>query len=190
MFIEGIILGLIIGIIRNGRISNLFDLNFNGWYLILLGFFIQYTPMILNILKIDFLSYKYFLITGNLLILIVLLINYKISGSLIIMFGGILNLLGYALNNFKMPIIKNAASDKLITGIESGKIITFKLIDNLNTSTHFLGKIIKLPDFYPLLDFISIGDIVMTIGIVFLVSNEMKKVYFQRKSSMLRFPYN
>lgn len=190
MFIEAMILGLIIGIANNGRISNLFSLNIKYWYLIILGVLVQYSPLILKAFSLEMFNYNYFTVIGNLLLLIVLIMNLKIKGIFIILFGGVLNLAAFLLNGLKMPILESASSDKMINLIKTGNLVNYKIIEDLYSWKLYLGKIIKIPDFYIYTKSLSVGDVFIMIGLIILVAMEMKKTYFKQKGIMLRFPYN
>jgi hypothetical protein len=187
MFIEAMILGLIIGTIRKGRISNLFSLNIRGWYLIIIGVIIQYMPIIFNIFSINILNFNYFTVVGNVILLFVVLINIEIKGIFIILIGGIINLFGFVINGFKMPIIQSGVSEKMMHLINSNNVLNYKLISEISNWKIYLGKIIVIPDIYPFYKVLSAGDIIIMIGLVVLVEMEMKKTYFKGNGRMLKF---
>jgi len=189
MFIEALIIGLIIGVITKGRISNLFSLNIRGWYLIVVGALIQYLPVVLKSFEIQLFDYNYFTLIGNAILLFAIFINIEIKGIFIILIGGILNLFGFVVNGFKMPIIESLASEKFVQLIISNDIVNYKLISEISSWENYFGKIIALPDIYPLHKALSFGDLVITIGLMVLISLEMKKTYFHGSANMLKFPY-
>jgi hypothetical protein len=189
MFIEAMILGLIVGIASKGRISNLFSLNIRGWYLIIIGVLIQYMPLLFNMFKINILNFNYFTVVGNLILLFVVLINIEINGFFIILIGGIINLFGFVINGFKMPIIQAGVSEKMIQLINSNNVLNYKLINEISNWKFYLGKIIVIPDIYPFYKVLSVGDIIIMIGLVVLVEMKMKKTYFEGNGRMLKFNY-
>ncbi len=189
MFIEALIIGLIIGIITKGRISNLFSLNIRGWYLIVVGALVQYLPVVLNLFKIQLFDYNYFTLIGNVILLLAVIINIEIKGVFIILIGGILNLVGFILNGFQMPVLHSLVSKKFIQLVSDNDVMNYKLISEMSNWKYYFGKIISMPNIYPFHKALSFGDIVITIGLIILVSLEMKKTYFRGSDNMLRFPH-
>ena len=189
MFIEAIVLGMIIGLISKRRISNLFSIDIKGWHFIILAVLIQYSPIFLKSFNLVRFDYNYFTLIGNIIILIVILINREIKSSLVIFIGGLINTVAFYINGLKIPLLKGIASSKMIELINEGKIINYKLVDELVNWKLYLGKIIKEPDVYPFARPLSIGDLIIILGIVLLIVREMDKTYFKNKGAMLRFPY-
>jgi len=189
MFIEALIIGLIIGMIIKGRIANLFSLNIRGWYLIVVGALIQYVPVVLSLFKIQLFNYNFFTIIGNVILFLALIINIEIKGVFIILVGGIINLFGFVLNGFQMPVLQSQASKNFIQLVNGNDVINYKLISEISNWKYYFGKIISMPDIYPFHKALSFGDIVITIGLIVLVSLEMKKTYFRGSDNMLRFPH-
>lgn len=189
MFIEAIIIGIIVGIVRNGRLSNLSELNFRGWYLILFGFIIQYLPLFFSLFNFELFNDKW-QIVGNIIILITLILNINFSGVWIIILGGIINSIGYIINDYNVMIVKTSISEKMINYIDTGALVNYKYFSQVSHWKHYFGKFIALPEIYPLVKAISIGDIIISIGIIFFISMEMKKIYYKNRGSMLRFSYN
>lgn len=189
MFIESMILGLIIGMINKGRISNLFSLNIRGWYLIIIGVLIQYLPLVLNAFEIHLFDYNYFVVVGNLIVLFTVLINIEIKGVFIILVGGIFNVFGFIINGFKMPILKYGVSENLNSLISSNNVMNYELIDNISNWKYYFGKIFVFPEIYPFYKVLSVGDILIMAGLIVLVALEMKRTYFRGSGRMLRFTY-
>lgn len=193
MFIEAIILGVIIGVIRNGRLSNLTEIYIRGWYLIILGVVIQYVPILLNILGFEQLNFEYITFIGMLLMVVALIMNLDLKGIWMILLGGLLNLLGLVFNGFKMPIhlgsLQTLEMNYFIESIRSGNLINYQLFSEFINWKLALGKFIPIPKIYPFAKVLSIGDIVMMLGIILFISSEMKSNYFKRSSSMLQFSY-
>jgi len=189
MFIEAIILGMIIGLITKRRISNLFSIEIKGWHFIILAVLIQYSPVVLK--SFDFISfdYNYFTLTGNIIILIIVLINREIKSSLVIFLGGLINTIAFYINGLKIPLLESVASNQMIELIRNGKIINYKLVSELTSWKLYLGKIVKVPEIYPFARPLSIGDMIIMLGLVLLIVREMDKTYFKNNGAMLRFPY-
>lgn len=193
MFIEAIILGIILGFIRKGRFSNLRLFKINGWVLIILAFLAQIMPLFTE--KISFIEpyTRYSYIISMVFVLIVVLMNMGKKGFPIFLVGVILNLLVVIMNDFKMPIyfegLRLAGMDYMIDAINNGEIINYMPLDKVTDWTKYLAKFIVIPRPYPLAKVISVGDILMSLGIIFLLQGEMVKSYLSAKGRMIRLGY-
>ncbi len=183
MWIEGILIGIIIGLMRGGRLNYLSNLELKHGYIFILGVLIQISPFFLG--KFAFFATKANIISfvGYALIFIFLLLNISQKGVKIICLGSLMNLLVLALNKFKMPIKAdgtNAGIVKLRLAIEAGEIKNYFLFSTYDNYSFYLGKIIQMPDFYIGVPVISISDILIGIGMIILVQWTMvsKKGFF------------
>src|SRR6056297_104536 len=149
MFIEAIILGMIIGLITKRRISNLYSIEIKGWHFIILAVLIQYLPIVLKSFDFIKFDYNYFTLAGNIMILIIVLINREIKSSLVIFLGGLINTIAFYVNGLKIPILQSIASNQMIELIRNGRILNYKLVEELSRWELYLGKIVKVPDVYP-----------------------------------------
>lgn len=193
MFLEAIILGIIIGIIRKGKLSNLGITSIRGWFIIIIAFFIQIAPAFSSGIEFIKPMEKYTYIFSMVFMLIVILINLDKKGFSIILIGLLLNSLVVIMNGFKMPIyfegLRLAGMADTIEAITNGNIINYINLDSVTNWTQYLGKFIVIPKPYPLAKVISVGDIFMSLGIIFFIQGEMVKSYFAMKSRMVRMGY-
>ncbi len=193
MFVESVILGIVIGIVQNGRITNIGITRIRGWYIILLAFFLGISPMfsINSPFFEDFGSRIYFI--SLLMMFGILLWNLDKKGFWIIAIGAVLNIVTIMLNHFKMPIymegLRIAGLENMINGIESGEIINYISMESLDSWSRFLGKLIVIPKPYPLAKLISIGDLLMSLGIIFYLRGEMLKKYRFSRNRMVTPQY-
>lgn len=194
MYIEAVIIGIIIGMIRNGKFTNITDIRLRGLFLVILSVAVQISPIFL--VKIESMNEYLYLFPFVSLVLMTLAILFNISrkGMKIIFLGSLLNIAVMALNNFYMPIdfssLEWAGLTPLLESIKSGSVIAYMNLENATTAGTYLGKILPLPSFYPLSKVLSIGDILITLGIVFFFQGEMNRSYFRGDSSMIKFSYN
>ncbi len=180
MFIEAILLGIILGRLRSGKVSALEKVNFKGLGIILallifdivFRFFLSSSQT--SIADSLFIYYPVFSMIIYLGTIIVLEINKNIKNMRIIEAGFILNFLPMALNGGKMPVLKSALLEIGKTReaqiMEQGLMLGHKLIDN-NTRFSLLADFIPLNIFIPKV--ISLGDIVIAIGIILFISHYM-----------------
>jgi len=194
VFVEAVLVGIIIGLLRKGRIGSLGDMQFKGLWIVILAFIIQISPLFLARAGAFTEQLIYFPFTGMCLMVVVLFLNLDKSGIWFIIPGAILNLIAVGLNEFRMPIDFNGLEYAGLTGvietITDGSLINLVNVDQAFGMTGYLGKFIALPSIYPFAKVLSMGDILLTVGIVILVQGEMKKVYYRGTGSMVKYSYN
>lgn len=191
MILEAIILGVLIGIFRNGRFYNLIEVEFKGWYFVFLGAALQIIPIAFTKLteEISFLSWAPF--AGVCLIWLGVLMNHKLKGFKLLAFGAALNLLVMLLHGGKMPIHLGFAEhfgiSAIVESVKSGTMANLMPFDQAHGIFKWLGKVIPIPRPYPLAKMISIGDFIISIAIVYFIQGEMVFYHFKSKSRMLKF---
>ena len=184
MIIETMILSLLVGKLRGGKIRNLEDLYINGWYLFVVSFLIEIVTLLVISRGQGFLSillenkFFYIHILIYLTLIIGLTMNWKCIGLRIVLFGSIINFLPIIFNNGKMPVLLNALEhSKLynqISLLEEGRIVTHVLA-RWNTKLIILGDIIPIGKPYILPKIISVGDILIAFGLFLLIQMNMKR---------------
>lgn len=191
MIFEAIILGFIIGIFRNGRWYNLMEVEFKGWYLIFLGAALQIVPIALTKLteQVPVLSWAPF--GGICLIWLAVLMNHKLKGFKLLALGAALNMLVMMLHGGKMPIHLGFAEHfgigAIVESVKSGTMANLMPFDQATGLLKWLGKVIPIPKPYPLAKMISIGDLIISVAIVYFIQGEMVFYHFKSKSRMLKF---
>ena len=182
MFIESIVISIIIGFIRGGKIRKFKAKNHKTIWILLFGMVIQYALIFLNrveeigsISKI--LSYtKEILIISYLLILIGLVTNLKFRSLWAVLIGYMMNFLVIAANGWKKPILLEGIELFNVKGlkemIEMGKSALYTPIVE-STKYPALGDIIIFSNPYPISKIISLGDLVISFGIFALIQEIM-----------------
>lgn len=176
MVFDGIILSIIVGFFRKGSLRPLANLKLKcGWVFPLLlivqfvFFFFQnryswlgqassYTFMAVYVIGLFF-----------------LFINRKNPGFTIIFIGVLLNFIVMAINGGRMPVSAESASVLDPGYIDALKTGLYGKHELLTSHTHlgFLGDIIALSKPYPRTQVISIGDVIMNIGIFLYIQHLM-----------------
>ncbi|SEM66456.1 hypothetical protein SAMN05192533_104276 [Mesobacillus persicus] len=176
MVFDGIILSFIVGLFRKGNLSGLSNLKLKwGWVFPLL--------LLLQI-GIYFLQNKYEVIgnfSGYIFILVYILgllflyINRNYPGFSIIFIGVFLNFLVMAINGGRMPVSIEAATvlDPSYTEALKHGLYGKHMLLTETTKLGFLGDIIPLSPPYPRTQVISIGDVIMNIGIFLFIQHLM-----------------
>ena len=194
MYIEAIILGLIIGFARNGRLANFFEVRFKGWALSILAFALFLIPYLLRIMESPFEKLQIFPFLAMVICAIIALLNFEKNGMKILFIGVLLNLVVMGLNDFKMPIdaIKMEALGftSFIESLKDGYVVNYMSMDGAHPISTILGKVIALPDFYPLKKVLSAGDLIISIGIAAIIQYEMLLSSVKSRGSMVHFSYN
>lgn len=159
MFVEALILSIIIGLIRGGRIKRLKILNLTSIWAILLGIVIQYLLSFLDIVEgngiVDvILKYRTQIqIFSYILILIGIVLNYRIRSLWAIFVGYGLNFISIAFNGWTIPnLIENSVQDVKLP---------------------ILGYTIEFFEPYPLPKLLTLGDIIISFGIFALIQEVM-----------------
>ena len=182
MFIEAILISIIIGLIRGGRLKVPKAVNHKTMGLFVFGIIIQYMLIFLtgmdetsSINKI--LSYtKQAHIISYILILIGIVTNIKFKSLWVALVGFLMNFFVIGLNGWKMPIslegIKLIGSPNLYEMIDSGKMALYTPIVD-STKYPILGNIIIFANPYPISRIISLGDLIISFGIFALIQEIM-----------------
>ncbi|GAB6932828.1 DUF5317 domain-containing protein [Calditerricola satsumensis] len=171
MLIDGVLLGLVVALLRGGKLAHLADVRIRGAWVfvalclgqVALYLFRDQMPSIFRMSPVWFLS-------AYLVMFLVLYQNRHIHGVNVMLIGGLLNFVVMVANGGYMPVSPEAASLISPTYIEPlpqgpyGKHILMSEETNLN----FLGDIIPLLPPYPRHQVVSIGDVLINIG-AFLV---------------------
>jgi len=193
MYIEAVIIGIVIGMIRNGKFTNITNMRLRGLFLVILSVAVQVSPIFL--VKMKFIrEYLYiFPFISLVLMSLAILVNISRKGMKVIFLGALFNIVVMALNNFHMPIdfasLEWAGLTPLLESIKSGSVIGYMNVENATTIGTYLGKILPIPSIYPFSKVLSIGDIIITLGIILFFQGEMIRSYFRGDSSMINFSY-
>lgn len=184
MFIEAVILGVIIGITRRGKIYRLSYIHFNMSPLIYISALLYICIIIMNLGLLDYTSLLYttFLIMSYVLIFIFIIANTDIKFMFVTLIGLCSNIICFLVNGFKFPMSSNSVS--ILYGTEmynllvNGKIKFY--IPTENSSLSFLGSVITIGNY----KIVSIGDIIISVGIVLIVQAIISDKYLRNKSNI------
>jgi len=186
MVFDGIVISFVIGLLRKGNLRGLAQLNLKwGWVFPLLlavefvMYFFQNDSKLLG--QVSGAIYIVVYVLG----LLFLFINRKNSGFLLIFIGVFLNFLVMALNGGRMPVSEHAAASVLDPSyVQVLKDSLYAKHTLLTSSTHlgFLGDVIPITKPYPRTQIISIGDIIMNIGIFLFIQYLMVRHPLAKKT--------
>ncbi|MFI2856106.1 DUF5317 domain-containing protein [Paenibacillus sp. JSM ZJ436] len=186
MVFDGIILGLIVGMIRGGLKQGLHafgQLKLKGGWIFPVLLLIQLVIFAVQDQSSFVASISSYVFMGIYIVgMAFLWMNRNQPGFGWILTGVFLNFLVMAVNGGRMPVSLQAASvldPYYVDMLSQGTVITKHYLLDESTRLPFLGDIIPLSPPYPRSQAISIGDIVMNVGIfiyiVQLMSGDKKK---------------
>lgn len=184
MLIETLGLSFMISKIKGGKIKNLEQLHIRGWYLFLLGFMLEIISLWVFVNTNDRLAtaivnnFLIIQISTYILLILGLLLNIRKKGIKSILIGTGLNFIPVVANNGRMPVsqtglVKSYLYEQLEL-LKNSKILTH-ILAGKNTKFYYLSDIIPIPKPYPFPKIISIGDIIISIGIFLLIQFYMKE---------------
>lgn len=172
MFVLAIILGIIIGYIFKGKLSNLPTVNLKGTYLIIIGFLIEFITnrlIIGGMLKISIFT---FLLDLSMYILIFTFVFLNKKNYLIVIMGigFLLNAIAIFSNSGTMPVTPKALEIMHVNSVNNKGLYSV-----VNSNTHF-GI---LCDIFPIhfirsLFVVSLGDIVSATAIFIFIVKGMR----------------
>lgn len=195
MFIEALIIAIVIGFVRGGRIVNIGNMNIRGWLLVVIAFVLQMIPIFFSTLPAVS-EYGYYIsFAAMVLMLLLVIINIEKKGFWLIVIGAIMNIMAMWFNGFLMPIsfagLTYIGFADIVEAVKSGDIINYISIESITHWSANLGKAIVLPRWYPFAKVISFGDIFMSIGLFWFAQSEMiQQHHFKGKSKMIHYSIN
>jgi hypothetical protein len=187
MVYDGIIISFIIGLLRGGNLKGIADLKLKfGWIfpiLLAIQFAIYFTQG-----HIGFIASisNYIFIFVYIIGLFFLWMNRSYRGIPLIFIGVLLNFVVMLVNGGRMPVSLEAAATLDPIYVEAIKNGLYAKHSLLTGETHlaFLGDIIPLTPPYPREQVISIGDIIMNIGVYFFIQQIMLNTASQKAKNV------
>ncbi len=181
MWIEAILIGLIVGLLRGGRFSNLANFSLRAVLLLVAGLILQLLPFFLHVIPFVKDNAALFSFVGLLFAIAFVILNFKITGMPLILLGVLLNALVLLFHNFKMPIqLADATSANFVQmklAIASGAVSNYMLMSNSTHIIKYLGKLWLMPSYYPFTKFFGVPDIIIAIGIIWLLQTALKNKF-------------
>lgn len=182
MFLEAVILGIIIGLVRKGKLFRLAYVRFNFKILIYISAVLYLAIIVMNLGLFNYSSslYSVFLVGSYIFTLLFIVANISMKFMVVPLVGLGLNLLVFVANNFKFPLSSNAATKLYGTEMNelliNGKILFFTQAEGASLS--FLGNIITIGNWIT----VSAGDIISAIGIILVVQAILADKYIQNRN--------
>lgn len=180
MIFEGLILGMIIGRLRGGKLDNLGRFIFRSSFLLVFALILQLATSILislgNERAINNRMILY--IISYLMLFIVLFLNLNKKSVWLILIGSILNFAALVLNSGSMPIdlalLEKMGFENMYQSFKIGALPNYIDIGQAYSFTIHLAKKFATPAVYPLKQIFSLGDILISIGLLIFTQSIMQ----------------
>ena len=180
LFIAAILIGVLIGYLRRGRISHLASLRLRLLALIVVATLIQVLifPLFGERALFPYATTFFHLLSYGLVFLF-LAFNYRLLPIVLIGCGAILNLLPIAFNGGYMPsshaaLSRAGGAEIAARLVDEGQVGNVVLMSD-QTRLNILGDFLYLPEQVPLAAAFSLGDLVIALGIAWLIARGMRK---------------
>ena len=178
LFLLAILIGMAVGALRRGRLSNLPSLRLCRVWILLLALLIQVLifPLFTSqplfpyaIAPLHLISYA--------LVLVWIAMNLRTRAMWMVGAGGALNFLVLSVNGGYMPVsldaMVQAGHARTASHLAEAGVYANVIPMGGETRLNFLGDILAMPDWVPLAGVFSLGDIVIAAGIVWLIAKGM-----------------
>jgi len=178
LYVYIIIISIIIGLLRNGKLSSLSQISLKKIELIVLACLIQAGLIFLGSKKVKFvLDYSsYMIIFSYIVLLLAVWYNKKLKGMKIIALGIAFNFIVIVANGGHMPILLGslykAGLNDIALILKEGSHVTNTLITE-KTLFRFLADVIPLSPPFPAPSVVSVGDFLLFYGVFNLIQNAM-----------------
>ncbi|SDJ92987.1 DUF5317 domain-containing protein [Natronincola ferrireducens] len=195
MMLEGILLGILVGKIRGGKFKRLGTTMLRFSWFILLTFILRLGIDIMISLGYPLvIEYRMILyVIAYSLLFIALFLNMHFKCMWFIMLGSIANFAAIILNSGSMPVdmrvLETVGFQNMMNSIQLGTLPQYIPLEEAKLYTEYLGRRLSMPSFYPLKQVFSGGDILIVIGIFFLIQNMMTPSIYHRTSKVIRFDH-
>jgi len=176
--IWAVLVGLVVGYLRRGRVVNLAQLRLRGLWLL-------FPPIVLQLLIFPLGSYgpllrfgtPYWHILSYLFLLAFVFCNRRYPEILVMGFGLFLNFLVIVANGGYMPAsaeaLRKAGLESVAQGLETGTRAGNTVLMGSSTRLNFLGDWLYLPAWLPLSSAFSVGDVILGVGAALFLSRRM-----------------
>lgn len=174
--IYAVIIGLLVGWARGGRVKNLelLEIKKGGWAVTALVIqLVIFTPLARGItswiVPLHLLSY---LMIGTFLVY-----NIKLKGFIPVALGWAANFTVIAANGGYMPadvnLISGVASQSVVDSLQTEGIMNNSATLGESSRLPWLGDIFSLPSWLPLANVFSLGDLLIALGCLVIISSGM-----------------
>jgi hypothetical protein len=164
-------LGILVGLVRGGRLANLGDLRFEWGWLALAGLAAQVVLFSPPVGAVVGAAAPILYVASTVLVLAVVLRNRRLPGLKLVAIGAISNLVAIVANGGYMPADPGALA---LAGMDPGTAYSNSIVTNRPVLAP-LTDIFAMPDWMPFANVFSIGDVLIGAGIVVAIAAGMAR---------------
>lgn len=196
MFIEALILGTVIGLLRGGSVKNMKLARIRMPALLIVGFILQSTLSFMMLAGSTwFIQHRMLLYAVSYgLLFVVLFFNVSHRAVWLLVVGSVMNFAVIFLNGGSILIsaeaLKEAGFLNRLSLIEAGRLPHYLLLQEVSGVMGFLAKRLTPPAFYPVAQVFSIGDLIISLGILCWVQNLWLGAGHYQRARMLRIDHH
>ena len=164
-------LGLLIGLLRGGRLGNLADLRFEWGWLVIAGLAAQVALFSEPVGRLVGGAAPILYVASTALVLAAVLRNRRLPGLKLVALGAISNLVAIVANGGYMPADPGALA---LAGMDPATEYSNSIVTNRPVLAP-LTDIFGMPDWMPFANVFSIGDVLIGAGIVVAIAAGMAR---------------
>ncbi len=173
-----LILSVVIGWIRGGTLRRFGGISLKTMWIFVLAFILQILLVLLGVngtsIILNYIRPIY--IVSYLLLFIGIVLNIKYRELIVILIGGLLNLFVFISNSGKIPVtvegLRLAGLDNIANFVQAGKMSLYIPLSE-GVKYGFLGQIITIGQPYPYPQVLSIGDVIIALGLFVFIQGVM-----------------
>jgi len=182
MVVESVVSSFVVGKIRKRKITNIGNIELNGWYLFIISALIEISANLFvaysksSFTNIVYENFVFIHLISYLIIFRGLYKNRDKKSMWFILAGTLLNFICIMANGGQMPIWLNGLKIAGLVPADATTAtldLTHKLVSE-QTNLKFLSDIIPLPKPYPNAKVFSIGDLIIAVGVFIFLQEAMK----------------
>ncbi len=180
ILLDVLIISIIVALLRGGKFRELTKIEFKRLEFIIIPFIFQYILVLAGEREIEWFSKwgSYLHLFSYVFLLIGIWYNKHIKAISIFGTGILINFIAILANKGQMPVslwaLKKAGMLNFLPLLTS-KNYTIHTLLTSESKLKFLADIIPLPPPYPRPKVVSVGDVIMAVGVFFLIQRYMVK---------------
>lgn len=179
LYIIIIIISITGGLLRGGELDRLSHITIEGIPLFAIALLLRLGVWLVGLLNYSsILKYgPHLIIISYFLLTFVSIRNIKLPGFKYIILGLLLNGFVIVLNGGKMPVLfkQSMVGNNNIASFSGAENRTIHFLINNNTLFAFLGDVFAMPKSFPTNELISVGDIMIFVGLFIFIQKTMMK---------------
>lgn len=174
------VISIIIAMIRKGSFSNILDCGIRAWYLFVVALVAFLAVQVGDGMDIEFIQTyaKFFIMGAYALVLVGAIFNLSNLWMIPLLAGSLCNFVVIFMNGGKMPLSESAMRIAGITASVVGESSVMSVASS-STSLPILGGIIPIPLPGVLAQVISLGTVLIGIGLFFVIQNVLLGIVYE-----------